>query len=81
MSSVMTGSQKVAGANPASSTTKSDKTNQVFQHFQTNPNSYTQLAIPLDHLIETQKIDYSLGGGSLGAYPTFEFENRMERVE
>lgn len=47
-----TGSVKVAGSNPASSTNKSAKANQALQYLSIRSNSYTQLAIPLDRLIE-----------------------------
>ncbi len=47
-----TGSVKVVGSNPASSTNKSTKANQALQYLSIRSNSYTQLAIPLDRLIE-----------------------------
>ena len=48
----LTGSQKVGGSNPPSSTKQSSTSNQVLQHLSTSPNFYTQLAIPLGRLIE-----------------------------
>ena len=52
MSSVMTGSQKVGGSNPPSSTKKANTANSTLKYLSTSPNSYTQLAILLDRLIE-----------------------------
>ena len=48
----MTGSQKVVGSNPISSTSELLKAKTNSSHLLTSPNSYTQLAIPLDRLIE-----------------------------
>ncbi len=45
----MTGSQKVGGSNPPSSTRE---TNQTSQYLSIRSNSYTQLAIPLQRLID-----------------------------
>ena len=47
-----TGSQKVAGSNPASSTKKAITANPTSNNLSTSPNSYNQLAIPIEHLIE-----------------------------
>ena len=47
-----TGSQKVAGSNPASSTKKAITANPTSNNLSTSPNSYNQLAIPLQRLIE-----------------------------
>ncbi len=52
----MTGSQKVAGSNPAGSTTKPkvtiSSTENHSQYHSIRPNHYTQLAVPLYRLIE-----------------------------
>ena len=48
----MTGSQKVEGSNPSSSTNEATKANTTSKYLSISPNSYTQLAIPLDRLIE-----------------------------
>jgi len=47
-----TGSQKVEGSNPSSSTKRANTANPTLIHLSTGPNSYTQLAIPLDRLIK-----------------------------
>ena len=52
MSSVMTGSQKVEGSNPSSSTKRAKEANQESQYLSIRSNSYTQLAISLDRLID-----------------------------
>ena len=48
----MTGSQKVGGSNPPSSTNKANTANAISKHLSSRFNSYTQLAIPLHRLIE-----------------------------
>jgi site-specific recombinase XerD len=48
----LTGSQKVVGSNPISSTNNPSEANINSSHLSTSPNSYTQLAIPLHRLIE-----------------------------
>ena len=48
----MTGSQKVVGSNPISSTRKPSKAKTTSSHLLISPNSYTQLDIPLQRLIE-----------------------------
>ncbi len=48
----LTGSQKVVGSNPISSTIKPSKAKTSLSHLLTRSNSYTQLAIPLHRLIE-----------------------------
>ena len=48
----LTGSQKVEGSNPSSSTKIVDKANPISKYLSTRSNSYTQLAIPLQRLIE-----------------------------
>ncbi len=48
----MTGSQKVGGSNPPGSTKKADKANPTLKYLSTSTKSYTQLAIPLERLIE-----------------------------
>ena len=52
MSSIMTGSQKVEGSNPSSSTKLANTANPDLKHLSTGSKSYTQLAIPLKRLIE-----------------------------
>ena len=47
-----TGSQKVGGSNPPGSTKKANKANNALQYLSTSSKSYTQLAIPLERLIE-----------------------------
>ena len=48
----MTGSQKVGGSNPPSSTFEATTANTTSNYLSISPNSYTQLAIPLHRLIE-----------------------------
>ncbi len=48
----MTGSQKVGGSNPPSSTKEANTANSTLKYLSTIPNSYTQLPIPLECLIE-----------------------------
>jgi site-specific recombinase XerD len=48
----LTGSQKVGGSNPPSSTNKANTANAISKHLSSRFNSYTQLAIPLHRLIE-----------------------------
>jgi site-specific recombinase XerD len=48
----LTGSQKVGGSNPPSSTKKANTANQSSQYLSIRSNSYTQLAIPLQRLID-----------------------------
>ena len=48
----MTGSQKVEGPNPSSSTKKTNKANDTANYLSTTHNSNTQLAVPLHRLIE-----------------------------
>ena len=48
----LTGSQKVGGSNPPSSTKITDTANPTSKHLSTSPKSYTQLAISLQRLIE-----------------------------
>ena len=48
----MTGSQKVEGSNPSSSTKEANTANTNLEHLSTRSNSYTQIAIPLQRLIE-----------------------------
>ena len=52
MISAMTSSQKVAGSNPSSSTKSSVTANTNSNYLSTRSNYYTQLAIPLQRLIE-----------------------------
>ena len=47
-----TGSQKVGGSNPPSSTKKANTANPTSKELSTNPNSHTQLALSLERLIE-----------------------------
>jgi len=48
----LTGSQKVGGSNPPSSTKQAITANPIPKYLSTSPNSYTKLAIPLQRLIE-----------------------------
>jgi hypothetical protein len=48
----LTGSQKVEGSNPSSSTKKPKTANTTLTYLSISPHSYAQLAIPLDRLIE-----------------------------
>ena len=48
----LTGSQKVGGSNPPSSTKQVNTANITSKYLTASPNSYTQLSIPLDRLIE-----------------------------
>ncbi len=48
----MTGSQKVGGSNPPSSTREAKEANQDTQYLSIRSNSCTQLAVPLDRLVE-----------------------------
>jgi len=48
----LTGSQKVEGPNPSSSTKRTNKTSDTANYLSTTHNSNTQLAVPLHHLIE-----------------------------
>ncbi len=48
----MTGSQKVEGPNPSSSTKKTNKANDTSNYLSTTHNSNTQLAVPLHRLGE-----------------------------
>ncbi len=48
----LTGSQKVEGSNPSSSTKVVNTANTISEHLSIRSNSYAQLAIPLDRLID-----------------------------